>query len=92
MKVFVTQGGMQSIEEAIYSHVPVVVMPKISDQFFNAKRAKNKGMGLTVDFDTLTKESFKEAILEVANNPKCDLSISFDSLEVNQIDHFQISC
>lgn len=70
MKVFVTQGGVQSIEEAIYTHVPVVVMPKIADQFFNAKRVVNKGMGLTVDFNTLTKESFKNVILEVAKNPR----------------------
>lgn len=70
MKVFITQGGLQSIEEAMYAHVPIIVMPKIADQFFNAKRAANRGMGLTLDFNTLTKESFKGAILEVANNPQ----------------------
>lgn len=70
MKVFITQGGFQSIEEAIYTQVPVVVMPKIADQFFNAKRAVNKGMGLSVDFATLTKNGFKTAILEVATNTR----------------------
>lgn len=70
VKVFITQGGFQSIEEAIYTQVPVVVMPKIADQFFNAKRAVNKGMGLSVEFATLTKEEFKKAILDVATNAK----------------------
>lgn len=65
-----TQGGFQSIEEALSAHVPLVVMPKIADQFHNAKRVVNKGMGLRVDFATLTKLEFKEAILEVAYNSK----------------------
>lgn len=70
MRVFVTQGGLQSIEEALCSHVPLVVMPKIADQFHNAKRVVKKGMGLKVDFETVTKEKLKETILEVFNNPK----------------------
>lgn len=70
VKVFITQGGFQSIEEAIYTQVPVIVMPRIADQFFNAKRAVNKGMGLTVDFSTITTQNFREAIVEVATNDK----------------------
>lgn len=70
MKLFITQGGFQSIEEAIYTHTPIIVIPKISDQFFNARRAVNKGMGLTLDFASLNKQEFKEAILEVATNTK----------------------
>lgn len=70
MKVFVTQGGLQSIEEALCSHVPLVVMPKIADQFLNAKRVVRKGIGLKVDFETVTTSKLKEVIVEVASNPK----------------------
>lgn len=70
MKVFITQGGFQSIEEALSTHVPVVVIPQLNDQFFNAKRAVSKGMGLRLDYKTVSKEEFKAAVLEVANNPK----------------------
>lgn len=63
-----TQGGFQSIEEALSAHVPLVVMPKMADQHFNAKRVVNRGMGLRVDFATVTKVELKEIILEVANN------------------------
>lgn len=70
VKVFVSQGGFQSLEEALHAEVPLVVVPRISDQFHNAKRAVRRGMGLTIDFETMTKEDFRDAILEVANNPK----------------------
>lgn len=70
LKVFVTQGGIQSIDEALSTHVPLVVMPKMGDQRFNARRAVNKGMGLRVDFETVTKEDLKAAVFEVVNNPK----------------------
>lgn len=69
MKVFVTQGGLQSIEEALYANVPVVGMPQVADQFFNVKRAVDRGIGVEVDFKNLRREEFKEAIMEVAGNP-----------------------
>lgn len=70
MKVFITQGGLQSIEEAMCFHVPLVVIPRISDQFFNAERIVRKGMGLKLDFHSFTKEQFKDTIFEVASNPR----------------------
>ncbi|KAJ8930790.1 hypothetical protein NQ314_016367 [Rhamnusium bicolor] len=70
IKVFITQGGLQSMEEAIFSHVPVVGIPFIGEQERNVKKIIRKGFGVYLDKDKLTKESFKEAILEVINNPK----------------------
>lgn len=61
---------MQSIEEALAAQVPLIVMPKMVDQHYNARRAVNKGMGLRVNCDTITKNEFKETILEVANNSR----------------------
>lgn len=69
VKVFVTQGGLQSLEEALYANVPVVGMPQVADQFFNVKRAVDRGIGVEVNFKKLQKQKFKEAILEVAGNP-----------------------
>lgn len=70
VKVFITQGGLQSLEEALYANVPVVVMPQVADQFFNMKRAVRKGIGLSVDLKHATKNELKEAILEVAQNQR----------------------
>lgn len=70
MKVFITQGGLQSIDEALYANVPIVGMPQVADQFFNVKRAVDKGIALEVNLKTFKKEELKEAILKVAQNPR----------------------
>lgn len=70
IKLFITQAGLQSTEEAISNNVPLLAMPFIGDQQFNANRYVALGIGLQLDFATLTKEEFKSAILEITQNPK----------------------
>lgn len=70
IKLFVTQGGLQSTEEAIVNKVPLLGMPFIADQFPNCRRYVTLGIGNYLDFHTLTKETFKKSILEIAGNPK----------------------
>ncbi|KAB0791965.1 hypothetical protein PPYR_13926 [Photinus pyralis] len=75
IKLFITQGGLQSVEEGIYDNVPMIVIPFLGDQPFNGKKVEDKGFGLTFEYSTLTKPKFKAAILEVINNPKYRESI-----------------
>ncbi|KAJ8923421.1 hypothetical protein NQ315_001979 [Exocentrus adspersus] len=71
IKLFITQGGLQSMEEAIYSEVPLVVMPFFGDQEQNAKLMVSKGIAVRVDVRPyLDKENLKKAIIEVISNPK----------------------
>ncbi|XP_050518303.1 UDP-glycosyltransferase UGT5 isoform X2 [Diabrotica virgifera virgifera] len=70
IKVFVMQGGLQSIEEAITLEVPLVGMPFVTDQPSNIKRIVELGLGVKVDHKTLTRDILKDAIMEVAQNPK----------------------
>lgn len=70
IKLFITQGGLQSMEEAIYSNVPMLGIPFFADQFSNVRRLVYKGIGLSLDYKTMTKEDIREAALEVINNPK----------------------
>ncbi|XP_031331317.1 UDP-glucuronosyltransferase 2B33-like [Photinus pyralis] len=70
IKLFITQGGLQSMDEAIYAHVPMIGIPFYGDQPYNVRRMASKGIGLELDHRTLDKEKLKAAILEVANNPK----------------------
>ncbi|CAH1119523.1 unnamed protein product [Phaedon cochleariae] len=69
VKLFITQCGLQSMEEAIFNHVPMVGMPFMGDQHSNAIILRSKGLGLTVDRMNLTKTEFKKTVLEVLNNP-----------------------
>jgi len=70
IKIFITQCGLQSMEEALMNHIPLVGIPFFADQPSNAIIMKNKGFGIHLDHTKLTKEQFKEAIVEVITNPK----------------------
>ncbi|RZC42691.1 2-hydroxyacylsphingosine 1-beta-galactosyltransferase-like [Asbolus verrucosus] len=67
-KLFVTQGGLQSIEEAIRFKVPILGFPFFGDQFHNVMRVKHLKLGSWLDLSTLTKESFKGVVMETINN------------------------
>lgn len=70
VKVFVTQGGMQSLEESLLSEVPMVVIPFVSDQNKNSVMLSNLEVAIILNKKTVNKEIFKDAILEVIQNPK----------------------
>lgn len=70
IKVFVTQGGLQSVEEAIHYKVPMVGIPFNGDQFFNVESVVSLGIGRSLDFNSLSKLSLRETILEVAGNTR----------------------
>ncbi|KAF5302524.1 hypothetical protein FQR65_LT00896 [Abscondita terminalis] len=75
IKLFITQGGLQSTEEAIYDHVPMLGIPFFADQGGNVANMVTMGFGKSIDYRTINKEEFKTAILEVINNPKYKATI-----------------
>ncbi|KAK5640035.1 hypothetical protein RI129_010846 [Pyrocoelia pectoralis] len=75
IKLFITQGGLQSMEEAIYAHIPMVGIPVFCDQPGNVRQMIAKGIGLAVNLDNLNKASFKNTILEVINNPMYKMKV-----------------
>ncbi|XP_049826160.1 UDP-glucosyltransferase 2 isoform X1 [Aethina tumida] len=70
IKLFVTHGGLQSVQEAVTNGVPMVGIPFFGDQYNNIFKGVKKGFVVKVDKENITEESFKEALLEVLNNPK----------------------
>lgn len=68
VKVFVTQGGMQSLEESIHYRVPMVGMPFFGDQEFNVDRMVKVGIAKSIDCNTFTSEELEKTIIEVAGN------------------------
>lgn len=70
VKLFITQAGFQSLEEAIVNKVPLLAIPFIADQYFNSHRISTLGIGKNLDINSLTKTDFKNAILEIMKNPK----------------------
>ncbi|XP_044739349.1 UDP-glycosyltransferase UGT4-like [Chrysoperla carnea] len=76
LKAFITQGGIQSMEEAIRSNVPLICVPFGGDQPFNARRIVDLGIGRRLPFDDITADTLLDAITDVASNPKYKKSIT----------------
>lgn len=70
VKLFITQGGQHSIEEAIYREVPLLAVPFFGDQFSNAKRIEGRELGKWLDVEKITSDELVETIDEIITNPK----------------------
>ncbi|XP_050315886.1 UDP-glycosyltransferase UGT5-like isoform X1 [Anthonomus grandis grandis] len=68
VRLFITQGGLQSIEEAISAHKPIIGIPFHSDQTTNVDTCVSYGMGKMLDLDELTEENLSSSILDIMNN------------------------
>uniref|UniRef100_A0A1I7S5U6 Alpha-mannosidase n=1 Tax=Bursaphelenchus xylophilus TaxID=6326 RepID=A0A1I7S5U6_BURXY len=53
VKLFITHGGYNSLVEAAYCGVPVLVIPLFGDQTFNGKLVERNGWGKMVNKDDL---------------------------------------
>ncbi|XP_019755646.1 UDP-glycosyltransferase UGT5 isoform X1 [Dendroctonus ponderosae] len=70
VKLFITQGGLQSTEEAIAAHKPIIGIPFHSDQTTNVDTCAMYGMGKLLDMEDITIETLRSYILEIVNNPR----------------------
>lgn len=57
--LFVTHGGMNSVNEAIYAGVPMLVMPLGADQPLVARRVVELGAGLSISPQDVTQGSLR---------------------------------
>ncbi|KTF94848.1 hypothetical protein cypCar_00029931, partial [Cyprinus carpio] len=67
-KVFITQGGTNGIQEAIYHGVPILGLPIVFDQPDNLSRMKVRGTAKLVDIAQLNRTMFLQALEEVLYN------------------------
>jgi UDP-N-acetylglucosamine:LPS N-acetylglucosamine transferase len=70
IKLFITQCGLQSFQEAVYHGVPILGVPFIGDQKYNAKKIVTEEIGLQLSFHEITKETLLTTIKEMLNNSK----------------------
>lgn len=66
--LFITHGGLHSLEETVCNAKPVVGVPFFAEQHFNMKLVEEKGYGKLVNFFEMTEESFGNAIEEVLSD------------------------
>lgn len=68
---FVGHGGIFGIQESIFHWVPMIIMPIWGDQFDNARRIEEKGLGRVIwDKMNISPDTIEEILNDVLNNPK----------------------
>ena len=63
--VFITHGGMNSISEAVYYGVPMIVVPNTIEQALNAARVEQLHAGVYLEPDRLSVEKLLQAVESV---------------------------
>ena len=64
---FITHCGMNSVSEALYFNVPLILCPQTSEQEAVARRAEELGAGLRLN--TMTEEEILQAVQTVLDTP-----------------------
>ncbi|XP_021932915.1 UDP-glucuronosyltransferase 2B17-like isoform X2 [Zootermopsis nevadensis] len=70
IKMFISQCGLQSFQEAVYFGVPILGIPFFGDQKYNAKKIVTEELGVQLSLQDLTKETLSAAINAVLNDPR----------------------
>jgi glucuronosyltransferase len=70
VKLFMTHGGLLSIQEAAARGVPVAGIPIYADQHYNLAKIVSAGTGIKLAFSNITKQSVTWAVNEVLDNPR----------------------
>ncbi|XP_021199116.3 UDP-glycosyltransferase UGT5 [Helicoverpa armigera] len=70
IKMFITQGGLQSTDEAITAGVPLIGVPMLGDQWYNVEKYVHHEIGIKIDLKSLTEKDFKEAINKIINDKR----------------------
>ena len=60
--LFITHGGLNSVGEAVYAHVPMIILPGFGDQFPLAAKIMENNLGYAIERDILTTEQLASCI------------------------------
>jgi glucuronosyltransferase len=69
VRLFITQCGLMSMEEAIDRETPIIAVPFLLDQNRNSLKVQEENIGVRLEIDDLTETKLLEAIKE-ATKPK----------------------
>uniref|UniRef100_A0AC34FL16 Glucuronosyltransferase n=1 Tax=Panagrolaimus sp. ES5 TaxID=591445 RepID=A0AC34FL16_9BILA len=69
-KAFITQCGLNSVNEATYTGVPMIAIPLFADQFYNAAVVKHKEIGVVIKIGSMKSHDVEVALHEILHNPK----------------------
>lgn len=64
------QGGNNGLHEAVYHGIPLVILPVMADQHDIAVRAKDRGVGESLEIQTLVASELETVIRTVITNTR----------------------
>lgn len=67
-RAFLTHAGMGGTMEGLYREVPMIAVPQAADQFANAARIEELGLGRHIPADEASAEALREALLAVTSD------------------------
>ncbi|XP_078602355.1 UDP-glucuronosyltransferase 2C1-like [Branchiostoma floridae x Branchiostoma japonicum] len=67
-RAFITHAGSNGLYEAMHHGVPMVCLPLFTEQPANAARVVARGLGVKLDYSTVTSDQLYQAILHVVTN------------------------
>ncbi|XP_059611783.1 UDP-glycosyltransferase UGT5-like [Phlebotomus argentipes] len=63
--LFITHGGLLSVQEAAWNGVPILGMPLFMDQHSNVAKAVSRDIALDIDVNSFTAEELESKILQL---------------------------
>ena len=66
--IFITHGGLNSTQEGLLNHIPLIIIPQVNDAFDNAKRVQELEAGIILDKDKLSVDILKDAVNTIDSN------------------------
>lgn len=70
MRLFINQGGYNSLIETVYRGVPTLTLPIFPDELKNSLQAQWDGYSLNLPYKEITEERVYNLIQELLENPK----------------------
>ncbi|CAG7710052.1 unnamed protein product [Allacma fusca] len=70
LKAFISHAGLNSLSEATYHGVPVILMPLFADQDYNGYRIQATEIGIRLEMRDINTNLMVESVSQVLNNPK----------------------
>lgn len=66
--IFITHGGLNSVQEGLLNKVSLIVIPIVNDSFENAKMVEELEAGISLNFKNLNVDTLRNAVNTIENN------------------------